>query len=366
MCNEFYHWELDSVTGFRKLILDYTHTNLEEKFKMRLWSGKTRVCSKCREELPENTYFFASGGKTLHRYCKTCEGSPSYGWGINYNKELNRSGFHYCGKCDRILPLNNLYFTKTNGKCNKTGYSSNCKECNGRESGFGIHNFNSNEEINDIRSNSKVCHSCHLELPNNDNYFFKKKGRENGSTICKLCKGFAYGIERINKVLKEELNEDERFCSVCKNKFNISEMATNSWCRNCRSDKLKEYYLNPETKNRVKISSEKRRKLEKNSPSVITSKDIEFVFNLFNNSCAYCGMTLETHYKLFNQSLHCDHIHPLSKGGYFILGNIIPACRSCNCSKHNRDIFTFYDISEKFTYERLEVVLEYIDTFLNN
>lgn len=43
--------------------------------------------------------------------------------------------------------------------------------------------------------------------------------------------------------------------------------------------------------------------------------------------CAYCGSTAP---------LTRDHVVPLSRGGSDFIGNIVPACLSCNCSKKDR------------------------------
>ena len=45
--------------------------------------------------------------------------------------------------------------------------------------------------------------------------------------------------------------------------------------------------------------------------------------------CAYCGAT--------DKPLQRDCVLPLSRGGRYTLGNIVPACRSCNTSKCNRE-----------------------------
>ena len=45
--------------------------------------------------------------------------------------------------------------------------------------------------------------------------------------------------------------------------------------------------------------------------------------------CAYCHE---------EKPLTQDHIIPISKGGAHTRDNIAPACRSCNSSKHNRDL----------------------------
>lgn len=49
--------------------------------------------------------------------------------------------------------------------------------------------------------------------------------------------------------------------------------------------------------------------------------------------CTYCGGT---------EGLTFDHLIPVSRGGPNIASNLVPACKSCNCSKGNKDIFEWY------------------------
>ena len=49
----------------------------------------------------------------------------------------------------------------------------------------------------------------------------------------------------------------------------------------------------------------------------------------FEGRCAYCRKMTERPTR--------DHLIPLSKGGTYTMGNIIPACRSCNSRKHTKD-----------------------------
>src|SRR4051812_21079305 len=46
--------------------------------------------------------------------------------------------------------------------------------------------------------------------------------------------------------------------------------------------------------------------------------------------CAYCGAT--------DRPLQRDCVLALSRGGRYTLGNIVPACRSCNTSKCNDEV----------------------------
>ncbi len=46
--------------------------------------------------------------------------------------------------------------------------------------------------------------------------------------------------------------------------------------------------------------------------------------------CAYCGAT--------ERPLQRDCVLPISRGGRYTLGNVVPACASCNASKSNDEV----------------------------
>jgi 5-methylcytosine-specific restriction endonuclease McrA len=46
--------------------------------------------------------------------------------------------------------------------------------------------------------------------------------------------------------------------------------------------------------------------------------------------CAYCGAP--------DASPQKDCVLPISRGGRYTLGNVVPACRSCNASKCNDEV----------------------------
>lgn len=55
----------------------------------------------------------------------------------------------------------------------------------------------------------------------------------------------------------------------------------------------------------------------------------------FNYRCAYCGCQLD------RTNLCKDHVVPISKGGSNWIFNIVPACRSCNSRKRDKDAEEF-------------------------
>ena len=46
--------------------------------------------------------------------------------------------------------------------------------------------------------------------------------------------------------------------------------------------------------------------------------------------CAYCGAV--------GPALQRDCVMPISRGGRYTVGNVVPACASCNASKHNSEV----------------------------
>ena len=69
----------------------------------------------------------------------------------------------------------------------------------------------------------------------------------------------------------------------------------------------------------------------------ISGVDMERRWREFDNSCAYCG-----HKPADPLELEVEHVVPLSKRGPNLLSNIVPACNSCNRSKHKHDMVKWY------------------------
>lgn len=55
----------------------------------------------------------------------------------------------------------------------------------------------------------------------------------------------------------------------------------------------------------------------------------KFCLYYFHHCCAYCGKPL-------GNKATIDHLVPRSEGGTLSYGNVIPACRNCNCTRGNK------------------------------
>lgn len=104
----------------------------------------------------------------------------------------------------------------------------------------------------------------------------------------------------------------------------------------------------------------KRRALERGLPVEFTGDDWKQALNYFNGHCAYCGAPQG----LWNR-ITADHFIPLTADNSpgTIATNIVPACKTCNCSKSNKDVAEW--LSDRFgkrkAHERLQAIKAYFE-----
>jgi 5-methylcytosine-specific restriction endonuclease McrA len=102
------------------------------------------------------------------------------------------------------------------------------------------------------------------------------------------------------------------------------------------------YLTQPEYRLYHRQKSKRRKALMRNSVAIqVTGRVIKARFAEFGHRCAYCGA---------GGDLHIEHVVPISKGGGHAIGNIVPACESCNYSKRDHNPDAWY-ISQSFYSE---------------
>lgn len=72
----------------------------------------------------------------------------------------------------------------------------------------------------------------------------------------------------------------------------------------------------------------------------------------FDHCCAYCGR---------QGDLEVEHVVPISKGGQHHLGNIVPACHSCNSNKRSKDAHAWFKDQPFYSehrWQRIQSVLQ--------
>ncbi len=56
------------------------------------------------------------------------------------------------------------------------------------------------------------------------------------------------------------------------------------------------------------------------------------VFERGGGQCRYCDRSLTF------QTMQCDHVEPLARGGLSVVENLAASCKSCNSSKKDRSL----------------------------
>lgn len=82
-------------------------------------------------------------------------------------------------------------------------------------------------------------------------------------------------------------------------------------------------------RNKRKLHNDARRaRMLQNGVFVVTLQDWDRIIARYRGCCAYCGEP--------STELQREHVIPLARGGRHSVGNIVPACATCNSTKRHR------------------------------
>lgn len=183
----------------------------------------------------------------------------------------------------------------------------------------------------------KICNKHHIFFPDEDPwlpatteffYYHKQNKTDHLYPECREC-------GKLKTKIWEENNYEQYRENVRKQDINPSPKRREILRNNARQRQQNGKQLQWQRDNPDKCRQYS--KLHRNHD--ITKTEEEALLKIFNYSCAYCGMTLEEHKIKFNEKLHNDHV---DEDGYNDLRNDVPACKSCNCGKHEDELEDWY------------------------
>lgn len=239
-----------------------------------------------------------------------------------------------CTKCKNSYPETNEYFHKR--KNGKNGLNSMCKKCNNE-----IKNKwakDNKEKVKQSKSKWREENKSYLNEKNKEYY------QEN-----------IEAIKEYRRLNKEKKNEADRLYRK-NNKDKIKKYLE----KNKEHIKERNRIYRKENREIINIQKQIRRARLNKSKADLTIDEWEQIKGDFGYKCAYCGMTEKEHIKKFNEQLHQEHFIPLSEGGEYTRNNIIPACKSCNSRKYNKNYFDWYKECEFYDKERNDFILKYL------
>lgn len=203
----------------------------------------------------------------------------------------------------------------------------------------------------------KLCVICKDWYLSTDEYFYKNKsnGIDGLHPYCKKC--------TVNKTMKVRNSDKEYWYS--------KRMESYYKNKNYYLEKQKEYdyAMRDEKKIYLKIwqQNNKDKIKEYNSYRMmhksheITKEEWESCKEFFNNSCAYCGIDELEAKKVTNNYLHKEHVDHQGSNG---IENCVPACKSCNSSKHTSNLEDWYNESNSlYSTDRLNRIIEWLAMF---
>lgn len=187
----------------------------------------------------------------------------------------------------------------------------------------------------------KLCRKCGEFKPSTTDFFYKHKSKVDGlNPNCIICV-----IKMSKERIYQNYDEFKEYLRKYDKQLWVREQKTKRGQKYRTSDTYSDWIVT--NRNKLKEFSSDR---YYNKTHDIT--DIEWMIckEYFDNSCAYCGLKDDDHFKKMNgrwtkMDLFRDHVDHF---GSNMIDNCIPSCHICNSSKHNSNIEEWY--TEKRTF----------------
>lgn len=307
------------------------------------------ICSCCGIEFEVPPHRIASG-KAL--YCsRSCRATVE-----NHKrakpkaekvvKPIPKEGYKFCIKCgDELLATEEFFHKRVDNGVTKL--KSTCKKCTSLQ---GIGNYATNREA--IRERQKKSHDKNKDESNaRSREKYQNGGKEKKS---------AYYVDNKDAISEKaagrrEANRESIRAIAREYSRRPEVMKRKTEQRKANPEKYrKQYnlYYHGEGKERIIAIGKRREAKKKNAVATLTSEQWIETLESFGNCCVYCGE------KLIN--VQQDHVIPVSSGGGYTKKNMLPACKSCNSSKHNHSLEEWYPKQPSFTPERLAKIHKWI------
>ena len=211
----------------------------------------------------------------------------------------------------------------------------------------------------------RQCTKCKRILVANTKNFHKDKKEKiyQLKTICKQCKK-TYDNQHSKEYYQREDIAEQRKA------YSKEYHSKNKEKDNARTRKNHEKYRqNPEFKEYMKNYAKQYRQSEDwtlmdrrykakrraagGKGTISKEIELEVLNEWFNYKCAYSNMNIN------NETMHWDHIIPLSKNGVNEIWNIIPCYNKYNLNKNAKDPYEWYKQQDYYTEENLNYIIYY-------
>jgi len=253
-----------------------------------------RKCTKCQQELPLTSFYWRSNGQIVGGGCKTCIKAKVVAW--------QRSPKGYASH----RAATKKYDASPRGKAKKAEY-------------FG----------------SEAGQAAILRYVRSPKYNETRRARYHRSDKVKQTQRAYYHSGRGKAVIQKYLHTEKGHTkSETYKKSHARKVAVISYKQSSKG-KVSErrYWQSERGRANAARANHKRQGLLAAMPvflSKLTAKEWQEIQKAYGFACVYC--------KRNDKPLTRDCIIPVTKGGFYTKDNVVPACRSCNARKGNRQI----------------------------
>jgi len=271
---------------------------------------KTKICSKCGEELDVRNFGKLKTSKDGLAYrCKSCikEKGKKY-YKDNKEKVKNSNDRWKENNPEKVTESRKRYNEENRDKAIE--YGGKYRE----------------ENRDKINISSRKYKEENKEKINESNKKYRK------DNIVKVNKCSRKWREENRKIARERIKK-------CREKNPEKEYE--------RHKKYREENLSKFT-----MYAQNRRARKLLLPNTFTIEQWEECKIYFYNKCCYCGKELP---------LSQEHFIPVANNGGYTKENIIPSCQSCNSSKNDRNFSDWYPKHKSYDKDREKIIIEYIE-----
>jgi len=242
-----------------------------------------------------------------------------------------------CKKCGEEFPLTSEYYRKRNAK-KGFSYDNICKDCTSKQK---KRYYQKNKEH--IIKKTKIWNLNNKERVKENQRKYVKNNRETINAHQREWGNRKENREHIRNYHREYSKKWRKG-----NEEHIKEYMENN--KKIRTEKRKVYLKNHRELSRR--ATQRRNALKRKLPATLTVSEWEFIKESFGFTCCYCGKKLP---------LVQEHYVAVANLGGYELGNIVPACQSCNSSKGAKLINDWYPTHKSYSPERESKILSFIE-----
>lgn len=264
----------------------------------------------------------------------------------NHKYTPTPAGTKECRRCHEVKPLSEFNKDK-NAPGGKDRWCKDCKRA--------YYGFTKREKPPfplEAPPGYRVCWTCGQTYPETRE-FFVWSNKQGVGRRCRPC------ANRVNKETRDpekaRLYEQRR--DKERNKQRAAEYRA-KYPEKVRESMRRSQQKHPET---FRLGTQRRRARKRQLPDTFTREDWAQCLEWWNGCCAYCGTQ-----QGFWTKITADHFIPLSAdcSPGTVRENMIPACLSCNSSKHTRDA-TEWTV-KKFGQRQAKRILERIQSYFDS